>query len=55
VSQRIARSNLLDTGHGASNNLIEPTPAARGVAPLNILKPQRVIRWSQPLVAGFEF
>src|SRR5258708_2820363 len=25
----VACSNLLDTGHGASNNLIKPTPAAR--------------------------
>src|SRR5207249_12020479 len=25
----VADSNLLDTGHGASNNLIKPTPAAR--------------------------
>src|SRR5438067_2332258 len=25
----VAGSNLLDTGHGASNNLIKPTPAAR--------------------------
>src|SRR5258706_4826206 len=25
----VTRSNLLDTGHGASNNLIKPPPAAR--------------------------
>src|SRR5258707_7502282 len=27
----VAGSNLLDTGHGASNNLIKPPPAARHV------------------------